>query len=63
MGGLILIFLLAILIVVLVTPAARAYADRKRRERSGDSTAHDAVISRLEDHRKRRNQNNDRADG
>jgi sensor domain CHASE-containing protein len=50
MGGLILIFLLALLIVILITPALRA-----RRQRLDDrtaNTAHDEVMRRLETHRK-----------
>ena len=61
MGGVILIFLMAILIVILVTPAIRAHVESKRRQAT-DQSAHDAVISRLEDHRKRRNQPGDRSD-
>jgi hypothetical protein len=54
MGGVILVFLLAIAIVILVTPALRARAREKRDDVA--KTAHDAVISRLEDHRKRKAQ-------
>jgi type II secretory pathway pseudopilin PulG len=54
MGGVILVFLLAIAIVILVTPALRARARAKRDEVA--KSAHDAVVSRLEDHRKRKAQ-------
>ncbi len=54
MGGVILVFLLAIAIVILVTPALRARARGKREEVA--KSAHDAVVSRLEDHRKRKAQ-------
>jgi len=53
MGGIILIVLLALLIVILITPAIRARTTSAKRE-DGEPTAHDAVISRLEDHRRRR---------
>jgi len=54
MGGVILVFLLAIAIVILVTPALRARARGKRDEVA--KSDHDAVVSRLEDHRKRKAQ-------
>ena len=57
MGGIILVFLLAIAIVILVTPALRARAREKRDEVA--KSAHDAVISRLEDHRRRKTQSAD----
>ena len=57
MGGIILVFLLAIAIVILVTPALRARAREKRGEVA--KSAHDAVISRLEDHRRRKTQSAD----
>lgn len=57
MGGVILVFLLGLAIVILVTPALRARA-RERRDEVAKS-AHDAVISRLEDHRKRKAQSAD----
>ena len=57
MGGIILVFLLAIAIVILVTPALCARAREKRDEVA--KSAHDAVISRLEDHRKRKTQSAD----
>lgn len=52
MGGIIFVGLLAIIIVILVTPALRARAREKREE--VDRTAHEAVVSRLEDHRRRK---------
>ena len=52
MGGVILIFLLALAIVILVTPALRGRG-RKSRDDVAQS-AHDAVISRLEDHRRKK---------
>lgn len=66
MGGIIFIELIAIVIVILITPAFRARA-RRDRDATG-STAHEAVISRLEDHRRRKNQaadsdRSDRSDG
>jgi len=61
MGGVILVFLLALAIVILVTPALRARG-RKQRDDVAE-TAHEAVISRLEDHRKRKAQSaDDKAD-
>jgi len=54
MGGIILVFLLAMVIVILVTPALRARA-RKHRDSVAQS-AHEAVISRLEDHRRKKAQ-------
>jgi hypothetical protein len=62
MGGIILVGLIAVLIVILITPAIRA----RTRERRGevDRTAHDAVVSKLEDHRRRRQTaDTDRSDG
>jgi hypothetical protein len=63
MGGIILIGLVAIVIVILITPALRARAKEKRDEVA--KTAHDAVVSRLEDHRRRKGQSADadRSDG
>lgn len=61
MGGLILAFLLGVVVVILVTPALRARA-RARRERVQDA-AHEAVIRRLDDHRKRRRPGDDVIDG
>ncbi|HEX5006610.1 MAG TPA: hypothetical protein VFV70_05825 [Hyphomonadaceae bacterium] len=63
MGGIILIALLALLIVILITPAIRARAANARREK-GEPTAHDAVVSRLEDHRRRKHTaDTDRSEG
>ena len=62
MGGIIFIGLLAIVIVILITPALRARAREKREQ--GEPTAHEAVVSRLEDHRRRRQGSDaDRSDG
>jgi hypothetical protein len=62
MGGIILIALMALLIVILITPAIRRRAKQKRDE--GDPTAHEAVVSRLEDHRRRKQTaDTDRSDG
>jgi len=63
MGGVILFFLLAILIAALIMPLVRARLDERRRPDDDTPSAHDAVISRLEDHRKRRNQPHDGSDG
>ena len=62
MGGIILIALMALLIVILITPAVRARTKDRRDE--ADRTAHDAVVSRLEDHRRRKQTaDTDRSDG
>ena len=62
MGGIIFIGLLAIIIVLLVTPALRARAREKREE--VDRTAHEAIVSRLEDHRRRKQgADTDRSEG
>ena len=62
MGGIILIGLIAILIVLLITPAVRARA--KERREAVDRTAHETVVSRLEDHRRRKQTaDTDRSDG
>ena len=62
MGGIILVGLIAVLIVILITPALRARAKEKRAE--ADRTAHEAVVSRLEDHRRRKQTvDTDRSDG
>jgi len=57
MGGVIFIFLLAVLIVILVTPAVRTALDRQRAKRRQGTveTPHEAVVRRLDDHRARRN--------
>jgi flagellar biosynthesis/type III secretory pathway M-ring protein FliF/YscJ len=54
MGGVILVFLIGLAIVILVTPALRARGRKQRDDVA--QTAHDAVISRLEDHRKKKAQ-------
>jgi hypothetical protein len=54
MGGVILIFLLGMAIVILLTPALQARG-RKRRDEVARS-AHEAVVSRLEDHRRKKSQ-------
>lgn len=61
MGGVILGFLVVLAIVILLTPAIRA---RGRKQR-GDvaNTAHEAVVSRLEDHRKNRPRSPDDPNG
>ena len=61
MGGVILIGLLALVIVLLLTPALRARAVRKRDDVA--NAAHEAVISRLEDHRKPKPRNPDDPNG
>ena len=61
MGGVILIGILSIIVVILVTPALQARARLKRE--SVDRTGHETVVSRLEDHRRRRNEPADRKDG
>lgn len=62
MGGIILVGLLAILIVILITPAIRER--RKEKREAVDRTAHEAVVSRLEDHRRRKQTSEtDRSDG
>lgn len=57
MGGVIFIALLAILIVVLLTPAIRArFGGRPTPPPEGEQeTPHEVVIRRLDDHRARRN--------
>lgn len=61
MGGLILVFLLALVVVILLTPALRERA-RKRRDEVAEA-AHEAVIRRLDDHRKRPRSKDDVIDG
>ncbi len=58
MGGLIFVFLLALLITILVTPAIRARFGQKPPPPDGEpgqETPHEVVIRRLDDHRARRN--------
>lgn len=55
MGGVIFIFLVALVIVILIMPAVRAEMDKRRRARQGaPETAHEVVIRRLDDARARR---------
>ncbi len=63
MGGIIFLGLLALLIVILITPWLRTRLADKRRE-AADRTAHEAVVSRLEDHRRRKQgADTDRSEG
>ena len=57
MGGVILLFLLAILIVVLVTPAIRARFGRLPTPppEGGQESPHEQVVRRLDDHRASKN--------
>lgn len=57
MGGVILLFLLAVLIVVLVTPAIRARFGRPPSppRDGGEESPHEVVVRRLDDHRARKN--------
>jgi hypothetical protein len=57
MGGLILIFLVAGIVVLLLTPALRARA-RAQRLKEYDQ-AHEAIVKRLDDHRKKRQPSDD----
>ncbi|MDP3740674.1 MAG: hypothetical protein Q8R02_25025 [Hyphomonadaceae bacterium] len=61
MGGVILVFLLVVAIVILVAPALRARGRKQRDDVA--NTAHEAVISRLEDHRKNRPRSPDDPNG
>ena len=61
MGGIIFIGLVLVVLVILVLPALRNRWARPRDP--GEPTEHEAVISRLEDHRKRRQQTEDAGDG
>lgn len=58
MGGVILLFLLAILIAVLVTPAIRSRFGRPPTSTpptdDGQATPHEVIIQRLDDHRARK---------
>lgn len=54
MGAVVLALLLGIAIVILITPALRARGRKQRDEVA--QTAHEAVVSRLEDHRKKKAQ-------
>lgn len=58
MGGVILLFLLALLIVLLLTPAIRArFGEKPPAPPSGDGqeSPHEVVVRRLDDHRARKN--------
>lgn len=56
MGGVIFVFLLALVIVILVTPALRARLSRQRPpSEPREETPHEVVIRRLDDHRARKN--------
>lgn len=59
MGGVILLFLLAILIVVLVTPAIRTRFGRTPPPEDGQESPHEQVVRRLDDHRARKNTQGD----
>jgi hypothetical protein len=52
MGGAILIVIVGLVILLLLTPAMRARAARRRDEI--ETAAHDAVVRRLEDEREKR---------
>ncbi len=52
MGVAILIFIVALIVVILITPAMRE-RERKRRDAIKD-TVHEAVVRRLDDHRRQR---------
>jgi hypothetical protein len=56
MGGLIFVFLLALLVAVLVTPAIRTrFGQKPPPSPPGQESPHEVVIRRLDDHRARRN--------
>lgn len=61
MGGFILIFLLALLIALLLTPAIRARLGRPPSppREDGDESPHEVVVRRLDDHRARKNTHRD----
>jgi hypothetical protein len=60
MGGLIFLFLIAVLIVILITPAIRARLNKDAPPRPpGEESPHEVVIRRLDDHRSRRNRPTD----
>lgn len=61
MGGVILLFIVGLVVVILVTPALRERA-RKRMERDRD-TVHEAVVRRLDDHRRRKGDGDKGKDG
>ncbi|RYD95682.1 MAG: hypothetical protein EOP61_19300 [Sphingomonadales bacterium] len=58
MGGVILLFLLALLIVVLITPAIRTrFGSRPTPPpvEPGQESPHEVVVRKLDDHRARKN--------
>ena len=57
MGGVVLLFLLALLIVLLLTPAIRARFGRlpSRPRDEEDGSPHEVVVRQLDDHRARKN--------
>lgn len=56
MGGVILIFLLALLVTILLTPAIRArFGQAPPPAPPGEASPHEVVVRRLDDHRARRN--------
>ena len=60
MGGVILLFLLALLIALLLTPAIRARFGRPPSPREGgEESPHEVVVRRLDDHRARKNTHRD----
>lgn len=64
MGGVIFIFLLALVIVILISPAIRARFGRRPPPSASEprqETPHEVVIRRLDDHRARRNTQRDDA--
>lgn len=60
MGGAILIVLLGLVVIILITPALRARARRRRMQ--VQDAAHEAVVQRLDDHRKRKRPSDDTID-
>jgi hypothetical protein len=52
MGGVILIFIVALLIVILVTPALRARRKANQLPPAPEGDTHEVVVHRLDDHRK-----------
>ena len=62
MGGVILLGLLALLIVVLLTPAIRSRFGGKPTPppgEAGEESPHEVVVRRLDDHRARKNTQHD----
>lgn len=53
MGGVILLFIVALLIAILVTPALRARREQKLPQvvEPGQDAPHEVVVHRLDDHR------------